>query len=224
MRYFSIIFVKEVKRLDYSQLRKSAREALRGKWGLAVGFTLLYMILSQVVVGFISPGSFSNFHGAKLVDYVVSLVWDFLIGGALSLGLNQFVLNIIRYRNARIEDLFVFFRGGRYGKSIGYAVLTYIYVLLWSLLFIIPGIIKGYSYAMTGYILVDHPDYTVNEAIRKSREIMSGNKLDLFVLQLTFLGWGFLSLLTLGIGFLWLIPYYYAAEAQFYRQITEKAV
>ena len=72
---------------------------------------------------------------------------------------------------------------------------------------------------MTPYILIDHPELPVNEAITKSREMMNGHKLELFALQFSFIGWSLLSMLTLGLGFIWLIPYYYATEAQFYRKI-----
>lgn len=95
-----------------------------------------------------------------------------------------------------------------------------LYTFLWSLLFIIPGIIAAYSYAMTGYILAEDPELTAGEAISRSKEMMSGNRFRLFCLQFSFIGWEILSALTLGIGNLWLRPYKQAAVAAFYREIS----
>ena len=95
-------------------------------------------------------------------------------------------------------------------------LLTSIFVGLWTLLFIIPGIIKSFAYAMTPYILVDYPDLSPNQAINLSIKMMKGHKFDLFWLGLSFIGWGILSILTLGIGLFWLIPYVQTAMAAFY--------
>lgn len=99
-------------------------------------------------------------------------------------------------------------------------LLQSVYVLLWSLLLIIPGIIATYSYAMTEFILAEHPDLTASEAIAQSKEMMSGNRWRLFCLHFSFIGWDILSSLTLGIGNLWLRPYKQAANAAFYREIS----
>lgn len=99
-----------------------------------------------------------------------------------------------------------------------------IFVFLWSLLFVIPGIVKAYSYALTPYIIVDDPQISVREAIRKSQKLMSGQKFNLFYLQLSFIGWFLLSCITGGIGFLWFIPYYYTSQAVFYRNLRDNCV
>lgn len=100
-------------------------------------------------------------------------------------------------------------------------LLQSVCVLLWSLLLIIPGIIATYSYAMTEFILSEHPDLTASEAIAQSKEMMSGNRWRLFCLHFSFIGWDILSSLTLGIGNLWLRPYKQAANAAFYREISD---
>ena len=97
--------------------------------------------------------------------------------------------------------------------------LMYLFIVLWSFLFIIPGIIKAFSYAMTPYILEENPELSANEAIDRSRAMMKGHKFDLFWLFLSFIGWFFLSLLTLGIGGLWLGPYMQTATAAFYEDV-----
>jgi len=86
--------------------------------------------------------------------------------------------------------------------------------------FVIPGIIATYSYAMTGYILAENPEMTASEVLKRSKEMMSGNRFRLFCLQFSFLGWDFLCLLTFGIGYLWLRPYKQAAIAAFYREVS----
>ena len=97
--------------------------------------------------------------------------------------------------------------------------LMYVFIILWSLLLFIPGIIKMFSYAMTPYILEENPELSANEAIDRSRAMMKGHKFDLFWLFLSFIGWFFLSLLTLGIGGLWLGPYMQTATAAFYEDV-----
>lgn len=97
--------------------------------------------------------------------------------------------------------------------------LMYLFIVLWSFLFIIPGIIKVFSYSMTPYILEENPELSANEAIDRSRAMMKGHKFDLFWLFLSFIGWFFLSLLTLGIGGLWLGPYMQTATAAFYEDV-----
>ena len=91
---------------------------------------------------------------------------------------------------------------------------------MWSLLLIIPGIIARYSYAMTGYILAEHPELTADEAITSSKAMMEGNRFRLFCLELSFIGWGILCAFTFGIGNLWLRPYKQTAIAAFYREIS----
>ena len=97
--------------------------------------------------------------------------------------------------------------------------LFWLFTFLWALLLIVPGIIKSFSYAMTPFILIDNPELTANEAIDRSRAMMRGHKFDLFWLLLSFIGWFILCMLTLGIGFFWLIPYTYTSVAGFYKDV-----
>ncbi len=103
-------------------------------------------------------------------------------------------------------------------------LLRYIYIFLWSLLLIIPGIVKSYSYAMTEFLLADNPELENNAAIERSMAMMQGQKMRLFLLDLSFIGWVLLALFfTLGIGFLWLCPYMYQARAAFYEDLKKEA-
>lgn len=96
-------------------------------------------------------------------------------------------------------------------------------VLLWSLLLIIPGIVKAFAYSMAVYIMVENPEMRAIDAIHKSQDMMRGHKFDLFYLMLSFIGWGLLCILTLGIGFLWLSPYMYATQAAFYEDLKRES-
>ena len=98
-------------------------------------------------------------------------------------------------------------------------LLVGIYTFFWTILFYIPGIVKTYSYAMTPYILLDKPELSANEAITDSRMMMRGHKMELFLLDLSFIGWILLSILTCGILFIYVVPYMQAARAEFYRTL-----
>ncbi|WP_176391981.1 DUF975 family protein [Marininema halotolerans] len=136
------------------------------------------------------------------------------------MGIYLIFIHLARGNTTSLSHLFRYFTDGQlYWKATFLYGLTWIYINCWSLLLFIPGIIKYYAYSMAPYILIDHPELTPNQAITQSRKMMDGHKVELFALHLSFLGWGILCILTLGIGFLWLIPYISATDAQFYRKI-----
>ena len=125
--------------------------------------------------------------------------------------------------SARIGDLFRWFSdGSKLMKSFLTYLLMYVYLMLWTLLLIIPGIIKSFSYSMTYFILNDHPEYTANQAITESRHMMNGHKMDYFLLCLSFLGWFILSILTYQSVYYGLAPYFYATSAAFYEEISKE--
>ena len=148
----------------------------------------------------------------------------FVLGSVIEAGYARFNLNLVDRTEAKIESLFTYFYNWKTTAATRF--IKTLYCLLWSLLFIIPGIIASYSYAMTGYILAEHPEITASEAIARSKEMMSGNRFRLFCLHLSFIGWAILCAFTFGIGNLWLTPYRQAAAAAFYREVsgTERMV
>lgn len=148
----------------------------------------------------------------------------FVLGSVIEAGYARFNMNLVDRTEAKIESLFTYFYNWKTTAATKF--LKTLYCLLWSLLFIIPGIIASYSYAMTGYILAEHPELTASEAIERSKEMMSGNRFRLFCLHLSFIGWAILCAFTFGIGNLWLTPYRQAAAAAFYREVsgTEQTV
>ena len=130
----------------------------------------------------------------------------------------RFNLELIDHNDAGFEHLFKYFPW--WANAVCTRLLKGLYVFLWSLLLVIPGIVASYSYAMTEYILAEHPEMTASEAIAASKEMMSGNRWRLFCLHVSFIGWAILCAFTLGIGNLWLNPYKNAATAAFYREIS----
>ena len=135
-------------------------------------------------------------------------------------------LNMYKDNEWSVGDIFSSFRNGMdyYLNSFLLLFVNSIFIFLWSLLFVIPGIIKTFSYSMSPYILIDNPVMTAGEARRKSMEIMKGNKWKLFCLQFSFIGWILLSILTFGILFLWVIPAMEMSKIAFYKEISGNTV
>lgn len=185
-----------------AELMTRAREVLSTNWGLAIVTFLLY----SIVVGFI-----------QAIPYIGPVVM-FIVGGPFAFGLAYFALNFSRQTNPKIEDIFNGF--SEFGRAFTAYLLTNLFIFGWMLLLIVPGIIKAYAYSMTYYIMLDDKTISVTDAITKSREIMDGNKFKLFCLGCRFIGWGLLCILTLGIGFLWLIPYISISMAKFYDDVA----
>ncbi len=182
-------------------LMRSARESLRGKWPLAIGTFLIYTILVSI------PGSSRS---------SVSLI-SLIVGGPFALGAAMFSLSISRGTEATVEQIFQGFN--RFTTALVAFLLVILYVVLWMLLLIVPGIIAALSYSMTFYIIADDPIIKPEDALRKSKAMMNGFKLKLFYLFLRFLLLSLLCIITLGIGFLWLIPYIHITLAKFYDDI-----
>ena len=202
-----------------SDFRMIARNALRGRWGVAVATAFVAQLLGGTLWS--SGGGISfNFSsgtsgisgvlgeelsyllheeivaiilvilGIVLIFAVVFGLVMFAIGGAAKLGYAAFNLNLVDGKPARFSDLFSQF--GRIGQGIVMNLLLSIFTALWALLFIIPGIIKSYSYAMTPFILAENPHMNALDAITRSRQVMDGNKWRLFCLQFSFIGWALL--------------------------------
>ena len=163
--------------------------------------------------------TFVLFNGGIIIQVtsILNLV-HFILGGVIQLGYAQYLLNQHDRREFQLNDLFSKF--DYFGVGFCQNFLRGLYVFLWSLLFVIPGIVAQYRYAMTPFIMAEHPELTASEAIRASKKMMDGNKWALFCLDFSFFGWALLSALTLNIGNLWLNPYRNAAYAAFYRRVS----
>ena len=145
-----------------------------------------------------------------------------IFSGVVAFGYAIFYLELVKTKKAKIG---AFFSGifKNFFKKWAAEFLMGLYICLWSLLLIIPGIVKYYAYAMTPYIMAEKPNLSINEAITKSREMMKGHKWQLFWLDVSFTGWMLLSIVTLGIALVFVWPYYSAARAEFYKEIKKSA-
>lgn len=181
-------------------LRNQAYEALRGKWTPAVVTSLVFCILLGVAVSLSRVNALlyliAYLGGASIVAIgMLYACWDLFTKGTLP----------------ETGALFAPFK--QYARTVGAVLLVFVYTLLWTLLLVIPGIIKAYSYSMTFYILRENPEMTAGDAITASQKMMDGHKMDLFLLSLSFIGWAILASITFGIGYLWLIPYIYGVRS-----------
>lgn len=232
-----------------SDFRKIARDSLRGRWMIAVLTTLAAVWLgalssgvsfelnldmdsnslkelerllganSEILMGYLIKALQILIPIAAIAS-IIGLV-QFIIGGAIELGYRHFTLNLVDGKDARFENLFS--QMNRFGDGFCLKLLSGLFVALWALLFIIPGIIAAYSYAMAPYIMLENPKCGARQALAESKEMMRGNKWRLFCLEFSFIGWSLLCVLTLGIGSLWLTPYIETSRAAFYREISETA-
>jgi uncharacterized membrane protein len=187
-------------------LIKNAREALSGKWGTAVVAFLIYALISGAL-------------GA--IPFAGALI-TMLIMGPLMLGWTRFSMLIARNEEASINQLFEGFND--FMRPFITYLLMVIFIILWMILLIIPGIIAAHAYSMTFYIMNDDPSIGGMDALRKSKEMMYGYKWKLFCLGLRFIGWALLCLLTFGIGYLWLVPWIQVSAAKFYDDIKDNPI
>lgn len=186
--------------------KDKAIESLSGRWLQAAVATLIVCVVMELP-SLIDLRTETEGLANLLSLLLLPLPWGFAV----------FTLYISRYEPTDYGTLFDGFKD--YGRIFTTMLLMCVYTTLWSVLLIVPGIIKAYSYAMTPYILADEPQLKNNAAIEKSMRMMRGHKMDLFLLDLSFIGWFLLSCLTLGLGFLLLFPYWQTARAHFYQDL-----
>ncbi len=181
-----------------SALKEQAILSLENKWGASALTVLLFVIINGLAQNI-------PFFGPYL---------SLLISGPFSVGLAIYFMCISRGQESRFEQIFNGFR--YFVTALGAYLLMTLFIILWTLLLVIPGIIAALSYSMTYFILVDNPEIGAYEALKESKKLMDGYKMKLFLLLLSFIGWSLLCILTLGIGFLWLIPYIQVTMVKFY--------
>ncbi len=151
------------------------------------------------------------------VSIAVGLVF-FVLGSIVEVGYARFNLTLVDYGEPAFRNLFDYFP--HWKRVLLANFLRQLFISLWSLLFIVPGIIATYNYALVPYLMAESPDMNSKEAINMSKQLMYGNRWRLFCLHFSFIGWDLLNILTFGIGSLWLTPYKSAAFASFYRDVA----
>lgn len=194
--------------------KERAISSLEHKWGESAILILLYLLIGGTVSygpGLLMPSATSNITSSVTINIISLLLIP------MSWGITITFLEVSRGMKVNYGNLAKGYHD--FTRIFLTILLKGIYTLLWSLLLIIPGIVKSYSYAMTEFVLADRPDLAYNEAIEESIRLMQGNKWRLFVLDLSFLGWALLCILTLGIGYLFLAPYMEVAHAHFYADL-----
>lgn len=204
--------------------KNEALSALSGNWANALVATIIFIALALF---FSSNDAINSYYQRVVINpfigYSLSFVSLFVLL-PLAVGYSNSMRVLLETGDNRLTNNSFSLGFGNWLHVVWGMILSTIYIFLWTLLLIIPGIIKSYSYALTPYILVEHPEMSANEAIEESMRLMDGHKFDLFYLQLSFIGWAILSILSLGLGVFWLIPYQMTAQAAFYRDIKNGAM
>ena len=185
-----------------SDLMLRARASLKGKWGAAIGISVVYFLISAVA------GS-SNF----------IRILGLIIGGPMAVGYHAVFLSLVRNRELKFGQLFEGF--SCFLNALGAYLLMIVFIVLWTLLLIVPGIIAALSYSLTMFIIADNPSMDALAAIRKSKEMMYGNRWRLCCLGGRYTGWFLLGIITCGIGFIWIVPYMMAGFAHFYQDLLD---
>jgi uncharacterized membrane protein len=185
---------------ENSELRAAARSQLKGGWGEAIGLMVIYGVLMSIAC-------------------MVFGIGEIIVGGALTFGYLGYFSRKARGEDAMIENLFDGFK--LFLPTFLLFLLQSIFIMLWTLLLFVPGIIKTLSYSMSFFILRDNPDIGASAAIKASRKMMNGHKGKLFGLYISFIGWILLSMVTFGIAMLWVTPYMTLTLANFYEDLKK---
>ena len=238
---------------DRPTLKSRAKEVLRGTYWRAFGVLLLAGLFTGsagsgsassagVVSGsesasadrtFGSVGEMLEYYGIGhehillfflvfAITIIVAVAVGLLVSNVVYVGSRRFIC-LNRFRAGGARTLFFGFSAGRFGPIVKTMFLKGLYEFLWSLLFVVPGIIKSYSYWMVPYILAENPGISASRAFEISKLTTKGEKWRIFIFQLSFLGWALLGALTLGVGTLFVTPYIEASMAELYAALRYKA-
>ena len=197
-----------------SVLRDEAWFSLRGKWATSALFAFVYLIFAGLLNAVCTLPFGTNAYASNCGSIIGSILICPMTWG--------FTVAFLRQFRGEEQQLGWLFSPYSQTKVWTTEILKAVYTLLWCLLLIIPGIVKGYSYAMTEFLMQDNPELKDNAAIEESMRLMKGRKMKLFLLDLSFIGWVILSLLTLGIALFWIIPYIESAHAAFYEDAKQE--
>ncbi|MFA6692579.1 MAG: DUF975 family protein [Acholeplasmataceae bacterium] len=190
--------------MNYSEIKLRAKAQLKTRYW--------YVFLMTLIVAFISSAS-------------IPILIGLLIMGPLTVGLSYALIDVVENPNGsdNYEFLFEGFKQS-FVTSFLAILLVHVFTFLWSLLFIIPGIIKALSYSMTAYLIAENPTIDPMDVIDKSQEMMRGHKLELFMLYFSFIGWYLLGIITFGLAIFYIIPYVQTSVANFYIELRGKKI
>ena len=195
--------------MNRSELKAQAKEQIKGKIGILLVITLIISALCALVSWAVG-----------LIPYVGKVIAPILVAPAFALSVYRVLLGVTAGVKPKVGDAFCGFDD--YWSAIKLHLLTGLYIFLWTLLLVIPGIIKSYAYSMSGYILAENKGKSVRECIKESVVMTKGYKFDLFILGLSFIGWFLLCCVTCGIALIWVGPYMQVTFANAYNLLKSK--
>ena len=193
--------------MSRQELKAKAKEQIKGN----IGILFVMMLIVGAVGGL-----------ANVIPVVGSIAAAIVVIPAFSIAMVIVYLKLVSGVKPEIAELFQHFN--KFWASFKVTFFMGLFTMLWSLLLYIPGIIKGLSYSMSMYILAENPDMPALEAIDRSKKMMDGHKMELFVLMLSFIGWYLLCMVTFGIAAIYVVPYMSATLANFYNNIKGQPV
>ena len=186
--------------MDRKSIKNKAKANFTSQYGVSVGVNFLYTFL----VGLCGSTGIGGI-------LITPILWT---------SKSRYDLKVYNGEEGKFEDMFSCFKTPEFGRSIGGYWYMALWIWLWSLLFIIPGIVKTFAYCLTPYILVDEPEIPVTEALNRSKELTKGHKWEIFVFFLSFIGWGILSSITCGlVGIFYVNPYMNVSLAGIYEEL-----
>ena len=193
--------------MSRQELKAKAKEQIKGN----IGILFVMMLIVGAVGGL-----------ANVIPVVGSIAAAIVVIPAFSIAMVIVYLKLVSGVKPEIAELFQHFN--KFWASFKVTFFMGLFTMLWSLLLYIPGIIKGLSYSMSMYILAENPDMPALEAIDRSKKMMDGHQMELFVLMLSFIGWYLLCMVTFGIAAIYVVPYMSATLANFYNNIKGQPV
>ena len=211
-----------------AQIRQESLSLMKGNWGAGIGVVLIYGLIALAITFVCGALGKALIPGGDPLQAALSEQFGNFVSGVVNIvlvypmefaAMMMFLAFVRGEKSLSVEGLFKAFNSKYYGKSVGVMWLTYFFTFLWTLLLIVPGIIKGLSYSLAPYILADNMELTANEAIEKSMKMMKGHKMQLFLMLLGYAGFALLSIVALCIPLLWLAPYYQSVMAKFYEEV-----
>ena len=208
--------------ISRQKLKLDAKASLKGNWGRAIGISLTYIVISLILSGVVSiatPTKYNQSLSTTLLLILINILITALLA-PLDIGIISFFLKLSNNQSVKVSELFSKFN--IFLKTVGLIFLTSIKIFLWSLLFIVPGIIASLNYSQAYFIMAQNSDVGIVEAIELSKQMMKGEKGKLFVLGLSFIGWIILAALTLGILLIYVYPYMTTTLANFYNTVSKK--
>ena len=198
------------------ELKEKAKQSLQGKYNEAIKLFAMAFLVAFVVS--IALGVILGlFNASEDVSGIISEVVSLLITSMLGFGQISFFLKISRNEDVTYMELFS--KTKMVWLYLGISLVSSIIAALWTIVFIIPGIIASIAYSQALLIALDNPDIGIIDAISKSKEMMKGYKMEYFILNLSFIGWIILGIFTFGIGYLWLMPYITVTQCNFYNHL-----